>query len=93
MTEEKERRKAQRAERLKQIAEHDDGLFAILDKMEASYTGRLFATDVAQSTEREALYQRVRTIHDIRETVKGAIQRGEDAEKMLARLAEKNANE
>lgn len=76
------------ANRAKELALGEGGLFEIFDAVERLYSQRLFETEPTDSATREAIYHRVNAFRDIRDVLKSAIARGAGAETKIRRLSE-----
>lgn len=87
MNDEELRRSSARAVALKAWAYGDGGLFQIFDAVRGTYLREIAESAPAEGAFREAAYQRVRALADLRTAMEAVIAAGSGADHMLAELA------
>jgi len=77
----------QRMMRLKEWADGDDGLFAIIAAVERDYLKTLVSTSIEESQAREHIYHRVKALGDVKLAFQAVIADGMSASAIIERLS------
>lgn len=87
MNEELLRGKISRAQRIKDLAFAEGGLFAIFDAVEKNYVETLLRSDIEDAALREKAFHRVNALRDVRRVMELAISEGRSADAIIKKLS------